>query len=376
MVNDGYTSICQFYKSFWDRRWTKLLNNIWFNVSTHYKFFILKKSKLYSNFLTYIFLILLIVTLFNLIQLNILIIDGLSNIFKIIVFIFLIDFLLRNESTLSHFLSNYYKVYLISLIVSIPIYYVFPYEEFVFFDGSDNRFAGLHFELYNFLFSTVLFFLSWIYCKKQLIIGFLITIILILQAKSNVFIPYIFLFLFLIIFKNILKFKSISFFIIFAIILSPILIGVLLEQLEILNLLSVRSITSFDHQGSSLYARLYPYSLAIEYINESGIKSLLPMGLGFFQNTDLIVNDPLSYGGTGSPKALIDLGIIIFGILILIISNKFYKNFLKVNRSSKFLFLSLFLCSLLFISFGAGFFNLVGWFVLISSLNRENITYI
>ena len=47
-----------------------------------------KKSKLYSNFLTYIFLILLIVTLFNLIQLNILIIDGLSNIFKIIVFIF------------------------------------------------------------------------------------------------------------------------------------------------------------------------------------------------------------------------------------------------------------------------------------------------
>ena len=154
------------------------------------------------------------------------------------------------------------------------------------------------------------------------------------------------------------------------------MIGVLLEQLEILNLLSVRSITSFDHQGSSLYARLYPYSLAIEYINESGIKSLLPMGLGFFQNTDLIVNDPLSYGGTGSPKALIDLGIIIFGILILIISNKFYKNFLKVNRSSKFLFLSLFLCSLLFISFGAGFFNLVGWFVLISSLNRENITYI
>ena len=51
-----------------------------------------KKSKLYSNFLTYIFLILLIVTLFNIIQLNILIVDGLSNIFKIIVFIFLIDF--------------------------------------------------------------------------------------------------------------------------------------------------------------------------------------------------------------------------------------------------------------------------------------------
>ena len=204
----------------------------------------------------------------------------------------------------------------------------------------------------------------------------MITLILILQAKSNVFIPYIFLFLFITIFKNVLKFKSISFFIVFFITSSPILIGILLEQLEILNLLSVRSITSFDHQGSSLYARLYPYSLAIEYINQSGIQSLLPMGLGFFQNTDLIVNDPLSYGGTGSPQALVDLGIIIFGILILIISHKFYKNFLKINGSSKFMFLSLFLCSLLFISFGAGFFNLIGWFIIISSIKTENITYI
>lgn len=331
-----------------------------------------KKSKLYSNFLTYIFLILLIVTLFNLIQLNILIVDGLSNIFKIIVFIFLIDFLIRNELTLSHFLSNYYKVYLISLVISIPIYYTFPYEEFVFFDGSANRFGGLHFELYNFLFSTILFFLSWTYSKKNLIIGFLITFILILQAKSNVFIPYVLLFLFIVLFKNILKSKSISFIVVFSIILSPILIGVLLEELEILNQFSVRSISSFDHQGSSLYIRLYPYSLAIEYIYESGIKSLLPMGLGFFQNTDLIVNDPFSYGGTGSPKALVDVGIIIFGILIIIISNKFFMNFLKVKSSSKFLFLSLFLSSLLFISLGSGFFNLIGWFILIASLNYPN----
>lgn len=331
-----------------------------------------KKPKLYSNFLTYIFLILLIVTLFNLIQFNILIIDGLSNIFKIIVFIFLIDFLIRNELTLSHFLSNYYKVFLISLVISIPVYYSFPYKEFVFFDGSANRFAGLHFELYNFLFSTILFFLSWIYSKKNLIIGFFIALILILQAKSNVFIPYVLLFLFILLFKNILKSKSISFLVIFSIILSPIFIGFLLEELEILNQLSVRSISSFDHQGSSLYIRLYPYSLAIDYMYESGIKSFLPMGLGFFQNTDLIVNDPFSFGGTGSPKALVDLGIIVFGILILIISNKFFKNFVKVRSSSKFLFLSLFLSSLIFISFGSGFFNLIGWFILIASLNYRN----
>ena len=94
--------------------------------------------------------------------------------------------------------------------------------------------------------------------------------------------------------------------------------------------------------------------------------------MGFFQNTDLIINDPFSYGGTGSPKALVDVGIIIFGILILIISNKFFINFLKVKSSSKFLFLSLFLSSLLFISLGSGFFNLIGWFILIASLNYPN----
>ena len=145
--------------------------------------------------------------------------------------------------------------------------------------------------------------------------------------------------------------------------------GFFLELLDFLNLLALRNVTSFSHEGSSLYNRLYPFSLAVQHIMESGWSSFFPMGLGYFENSDIVINDIYSYGGTGSPKAMVDLGIILFLVLSFYISKFFYKNIRSTENSQKNLYLILFFSSLIFLSYGAGFFNIVAWFCILSSNN-------
>jgi hypothetical protein len=111
--------------------------------------------------------------------------------------------------------------------------------------------------------------------------------------------------------------------------------------------------------------RLYPFKLAADYIlNEPIISIFLPRGIGFFENTILIQNDPFSFNGTGSPKALIDIGFICFTFILYNLSKSVYlslKIFAFKNRKS---YLYLYLSSLIYISFGAGFFNFIAWFIL------------
>ena len=329
------------------------------------------KIKFFLNHIGIVFMLLILAILINLFFNNIKLFDALSNIFKISIFILLIDFIKNNDLVFNDFLSKYYKVYLFSLFISLPLYFVFPYEEFVFYDGSDNRFAGLHFELFNFLFSTCLFFISWVYNGKNIKIGLLIAFLLMYFAKSNIFYLYILVFLFVFIFKRFFVNKHFSYLSVFFIILSPVAIGFFLELLNFLNLLALRNVTSFSHQGSSLYTRLYPFSLAVQHIMESGWSSFFPMGLGYFENSDIVINDIYSYGGTGSPKAMVDLGIILFLFLSLYISKVFYKNIRSTENSHKYLYLILYFSSLIFLSYGAGFFNIVAWFCILSSFNIE-----
>lgn len=327
------------------------------------------KIKFFLNPIGIVFMLLILAILSNLLFNNIKLFDALSNILKISIFILLIDFIKNNDLVFNDFLSKYYKVYLFSLFISLPLYFVFPYEEFVFYDGSENRFAGLHFELFNFLFSTCLFFISWVYNGKNIKIGLLIAFLLMYFAKSNVFYLYILVFLFVFIFKRFFVNKYFSYLSVFFIILSPVAIGFFLELLDFLNLLALRNVTSFSHEGSSLYNRLYPFSLAVQHIMESGWSSFFPMGLGYFENSDIVINDIYSYGGTGSPKAMVDLGIILFLVLSFYISKFFYKNIRSTENSQKNLYLILFFSSLIFLSYGAGFFNIVAWFCILSSNN-------
>ena len=326
-----------------------------------------KTSKYRIDKLGIIFIISLIITLINIIFSQIELSIGIKNVFKIIVIIFIMIFAINNKNALNYFLKNYYKVYLLSLIISLPIYFIFRFDEFVFFDGSQNRFAGLHFELFNFIFSSFLFLISWNYSGKNKLIGFFLFIYLIVQSQSNILYPYLLLMLFLYFFNFILKYKSISAFIILLILFSPLIIGFFLNELSILNIFSVREVSSFDSEGSALFVRLYPYLLAADYISIVGINFLIPIGYGFFEGLNIVESDPMSFGGTGSPKAIVDLGLIFFVISYYVIK-KFNSVFKKIiSPKSKFFFSLFYLINLMFISFGSGFFNFVSWFLLINS---------
>lgn len=327
------------------------------------------KINFFLNPISIVFMLLILATFINLFINNINLFDSLPNIFKISIFILLINFIKNNDLVFNDFLLKYYKVFLFSLFISLPLYFVFPLEEFVFYDGSENRFAGLHFELFNFIFSTFLFFISWVYNGKNIKIGLLMAFLLMYFAKSNVFYLYILVFIFVFVFKRFFLNKHFSYLSVFFIILSPVAIGFFLELLDFLNLLAFRNVTSFSHEGSSLYTRLYPFSLAVQHIMESGWSSFFPMGLGYFENSDIVINDIYSYGGTGSPKALVDLGIILFLLLSFFITKVFYKNITMIESSYKYLYLILFFSSLIFLSYGAGFFNIVAWFCILSSNN-------
>jgi len=327
------------------------------------------KINFFLNPFGVVFILLILATLINLLFKNIQLFDALSNIFKISTVILLFDFIKKNDFVFNYFLSNYYKVYLFSLFISLPLYFIFPYEEFVFYDGSENRFAGLHFELFNFMFSTSLFLISWVYNGKNIKIGLFTAFLLMYFAKSNIFYLFLFAFLFAYIFKRFFDNKNFTYLSVLTIIFSPVIIGFFLELLDFLNLFALRSVSSFSHQGSSIYTRLYPFTLAVQQLIESGWKSLLPMGIGYFENTSIVVNDPFSYNGTGSPKAMVDLGIILFMILYFYISKSFYVIIRRTKYLKKDLVINLMFSVLIFLSFGAGFFNIVGWFCIISINN-------
>ena len=53
--------------------------------------------------------------------------------------------------------------------------------------------------------------------------------------------------------------------------------------------------------------------------------SLLPGGFGYFESTEFVKDDPMSYAGTGSPKALVNIGVLLFTALIYLLLKKMPK---------------------------------------------------
>ena len=150
---------------------------------------------------------------------------------------------------------------------------------------------------------------------------------------------------------------------------TPILIGFLLDSLGFLSKFSVRDSTSFDHSGSSVYTRLYPYSLAYSQVTADGLLSSLPRGFGYFESSDLVTNDAMSYGGTGSPKELVNLGVVLFTCVIISVAKRVPQVLAQDLRLINFVWFS----TISFISFGSGFFNLFAWVILVSLFNwRKN----
>lgn len=265
-------------------------------------------------------------------------------------------------------LHNYSLVFLSSIVISLCAYTVFQKPEFIFYDGSDYRFGGFHFELFNFCFSSAIFCASLIYKGVNKFLVFCILCVLMLVSKSNFSWVYVLVYLgvYCTNMLNTLFMRRVGTLVILA---TPIIIGSMLNELSFLSVLSVRESTSFDHSGSSLYVRLYPYGLAYAQLISDGYLSLLPSGFGYFESTELVVGDSMSYGGTGAPKEMVNLGIILFLTLVFSIIRKIPKLLLKDLRIFNFIWFS----TICFISFGSGFFNLFAWVILASLFNwRKN----
>ena len=283
---------------------------------------------------------------------------------------FLLFFLLFNliqshgHRSANFILHNYSLVFLSSIVLSLCAYIVFRKPEFIFYDGSAYRFGGFHFELFNFCFSSAIFCASLIYKGVNKLAVFCILCILMLVSKSNFSWVYVLVYLgvFCTNMLNTLFMRRVA---TLVILVTPIIIGSMLNELGFLSVLSVRESTSFDHSGSSLYARLYPYGLAYTQLISDGYLSLLPRGFGYFESSELVVGDSMSYGGTGAPKEMVNLGIILFSTLVFSIIKKLPKLPVKDLRIFNFIWFS----TICYISFGSGFFNLFAWVILASLFN-------
>jgi hypothetical protein len=267
-------------------------------------------------------------------------------------------------------LHNFSLVFLSSIVLSLCTYIVFRKPEFIFYDGSAYRFAGFHFELFNFCFSSAIFCASLIYKNVNKLVVFCILCLLLFFSKSNFSAVYVLVYLgaFCTNILNTLFIRRVGTLII---LVTPIIIGSLLNELSFLSVFSIRESSSFDHNGSALYTRLYPYSLAYAQLVSDGYLSLLPRGFGYFESSDLVVGDSMSYGGTGVPKEMVNLGLILFSTLVFSIIKKLPKLPMKDLRIFNFIWFS----TLCYISFGSGFFNLFAWVVLASLFNWRK-TYV
>ena len=284
---------------------------------------------------------------------------------KFVLFVLLFDLVKSHGHRSANFiLMNYSNVFFWSIILSLIAYIFVRKPEFIFYDGSAFRFGGFHFELFSFCFSSAICCASLIYKDFSRKVVFCILVVLMYVSKSNF--SFIYILIYLVSFHTkILSSLYLRRLCTIAVLTTPVMIGALLDELGFLSLLSVRDSTSFDHAGSSVFTRLYPYSLAYSQLISDGLFSLFPRGFGYFESTDLVKNDAMSYGGTGSPKELVNLGVIMFSVLIYFIAKKVPKVVPQDLRLFNFVWFS----TIAFISFGAGFFNLFAWTILASLFN-------
>ena len=263
------------------------------------------------------------------------------------------------------FARHYLLIFLLSLLIGILTWFLFPKPEFVFYDGSARRFAGLHFELFAFMYSAAICYAtSKMFYRVSLmaVTGFLL---LTVQAQSNAAIPFL-----LIAFapERLLAFIARPPILVtctVAMVFSPVLAGMVIDQLSILSALEVRSSSSFTAEGSALYVRLYPHALAAATMMDQGLlASLLPNGYGWFAASDMIRNDERSMGGFGASKMIIDAGVALALLICFSLAASFKKCCADAPDMTG-LTVKLYFLSLFFVSFGSGFFNLVAWFILL-----------
>ena len=176
-------------------------------------------------------------------------------------------------------LKKYHSIFLWSLCFSIPLWLIYPVPEFVFYDGNEKRFGGLHFELFNFCFSLCIFYVSWIFSGKNNFLGLTIFLMLGYFSGSNMFPLFALVFLIPNKILGIFKYRFVSCMGVLIIFFTPVGIGIFLNSLDFLMNLGLREQSQFDTEGSSIYVRLFPFYLATNYMQSLDYLGLFPTAL-------------------------------------------------------------------------------------------------
>jgi hypothetical protein len=258
-------------------------------------------------------------------------------------------------------LSRFAIILFASLFISLLLYPLNPIPEFVIYDGG-SRFGGFHFELVNFTYSVLVGFFIYSFYKKLSLIKLGIALLLIYFAsKSNAFYPFVIsiIAMLAILYLNNLRLLKIY---IFSIILITPIIGFFLDYFSFLNLLSLRSVTDFTLEGSSLFVRLYPWALAMNHLVDNFLT--VPIGMGMISFSPYILDVKNLFGGTGITKVLAEYGFF-SPIIILLIYYFFisiFQNLLLIqDKNSRNCFCVILVLSLVFLCLQSGFFNLTAW---------------
>lgn len=280
------------------------------------------------------------------------------------------------------FARFYPLVLFLSFCISLPLWVLYPRAEFVFYDGSAARFGGLHFELFSFMYSLSICYLSLREFNGWKLMSLAIVLFFTWHAQSNAAIP----FLIIALAPNSIIIRIFGPAVLTAstilLVFLPILLGGFLDQVALVGQLGLREGGGFNAEGSAIYVRLYPHALAAQTVVEQGfLSALLPNGLGWFGASELIRNTEGSMGGFGSSKMIVDVGVLGALLICLTLSASFNKC-CSAAPHMKALTVKLYFLSLFFVSFGSGFFNLVAWFIFlcwpksIESLKNEETAFL
>ena len=293
--------------------------------------------------------------------------DGIMVIFSFslpkLIFIYLIIVLAERisiEQSLK-LLSRFTIILFASLFISLLLYPFNPIPEFVIYDGG-SRFGGFHFELVNFTYSVLVGFFIYSFYKKLTLIKLSIALIFIYFAsKSNAFYPFVIsiIAMLVILYLNNLRLLKIY---IFSIILITPIVGFFLDYFSFLNLLSLRSVTDFTLEGSSLFVRLYPWALSMNHLVDNFLT--VPIGMGMLSYSPYMFDVDNLFGGTGITKVLAEYGLFSPIIILLIyyyFLNIFNKLFLIQDKNSRNCICVILILSLTYICLQSGFFNLTAW---------------
>lgn len=325
----------------------------------------------YNKILTIILLIGLFLNIISLLLSKVDFDDGINTLIQFslpkLIFIYLITVVAEriNPRQSERILNVFMKIVIVSLILSIPLYFVNPIPEFVLYDGG-TRFAGFHFELVNYTYVLLISFFIYSYNKKFSLIKFLLLLVFVyLSGKSNAFYPFVFMAFIAILFakRNMIFFQKAAVVSIF--LLTPI-IGLFLEYFSFLEIFALRGSTSFSLEGSQLFVRLYPWALAMQHFIETLF--MLPLGLGMLNISPYIEDTDNLFGGTGITAIIAE-----YGIISVLIVPLFILYFLKIIQILSFVddinkrvcLTAMLILSITYICIQSGFFNFTAWSICI-----------